>query len=179
MYLGNTMLALKGKHGLSSVSNTKVLTTSKISIHSIGTVLLWQIIYTKTHNLIMLCVLSIKRWACNSCIHKKTYKEKKKQGFVISVWSWPFPIVSVQVKSKQAKRPLPNKQTNKKHNGSQAVQKHAQTVVDKFGFPVHSTDPDVPSDQTLIFQLWAFHKFSLFYLKIQTILCQILCLSIK
>lgn len=51
------MLALKGKQRLFSVSNTKVLTiNSKHNSKHLKTsnkVLLWQIIYTKTHNLIM------------------------------------------------------------------------------------------------------------------------------
>lgn len=47
------MLALKGKQRLFSVSNTKVLTINSKHLKTSNKVLLWQIIYTKTHNLVM------------------------------------------------------------------------------------------------------------------------------
>lgn len=74
--------------------------------------------------------------------------------------------VKGEIETKQNKKAIPRKTSSS-----------AQIVVDNFEFPVCSTDPDMPSDQTLIFCLWAFYTLSC--LKTQIKFCQILSLSIK
>lgn len=64
--------------------------------------------------------------------------------------------VKAEITTKQNKKAIPGKTSSS-----------AQIVVDNFEFPVCSTDPDMPSDQTLTFCLWAFYTLSFSCLKTQ------------